>query len=178
MWHPHPLGNDSGFKSSLCREDEILDSHKLTLWINYKKGKERFIKHRSSLVLLLSFFVLQAILEEHKEAEVELIRHRMSRVSHNMPDTLYMVGPSQKRSNTAPALYFQAAAASRLELDERPSTAQSSNKADNELDRYVRNRRTSEVALGMRFLYPHAAIARAFCVCVTPTGLRQEKCYL
>lgn len=90
----------------------------------------------------------QAILEEHKEAEVELIRHRMSRVSHNMPDTLYMVG-SQKRSNTAPALFFQAAAAGRLEQDDRPSTAQSSNKSDNELDRYVRNRRTSEVNTGM-----------------------------
>ena len=93
--------------------------------------------------------MFQAILEEHKEAEVELIRHRMSRVSHNMPDTLYMVGP-QKRCNTAPALFFAAAAAGRLERDERPSTmAQSSNKSDNELDRYVRNRRTSEVTPGM-----------------------------
>ena len=89
--------------------------------------------------------MLQAILEEHKEAEVELIRHRMSRVSHNMPDTLYMVG-SQKRSNTAPALFF--AARGRLEQDDRPSPAQSSNKSDNELDRYVRNRRTSEVNTG------------------------------
>ena len=91
---------------------------------------------------------MQAILEEHKEAEIELIRHRMSRVNHNMPDTLYMVG-SQKRSNTAPALLFAAAAAGRLERDERPSTAQSSNKDYNELDRYVRNRRTSEVTPGI-----------------------------
>ena len=72
----------------------------------------------------------------------------MSRVSHNMPDTLYMVG-SQKRSNTAPALFFQVAAAGRLEQDERSSTAQRSNKSDNELDRYVRNRRTSEANTGM-----------------------------
>lgn len=77
---------------------------------------------------------------------MELIRHRMSRVSHNMPDTLYMVG-SQKRSNTAPALFF--AAGGRLEQDDRPSLAQSSNKSDNELDRYVRNRRTSEVNTGV-----------------------------
>lgn len=99
-------------------------------------------------ILKLPFFLLQAILEEHKEAEVEMIRHRMSRVNHNMPDTLYMVG-SQKRSNTAPALFFTAAAAGRLERDKRPSLAQSSNKDDNELDRYVRNRRTSEVISGL-----------------------------
>jgi len=92
--------------------------------------------------------MFQAILEEHKEAEVELIRHRMSRVSHNMPDTLYMVG-SQKPSNTAPALFFSAAAAGKREKDNRPSTAPSSNRSDNELDRYVRNRRTSEVNAGM-----------------------------
>lgn len=96
----------------------------------------------------LTFFVLQVILEEHKEAEVELIRHRMSRVSHNMPDTLYMVG-SQKRSHTAPALFFPAAAAGRLERDERSSMAQSSNKDDYDLDRYVRRRRASEMSSGM-----------------------------
>ena len=90
--------------------------------------------------------MLQTILEEHKEAEVELIRHRMSRVSHNMPDTLYMIG-SQKRSNTAPALFF--AARGRLEQDDGPAPAQSSNKIENELDRYVRNRRTSEVNAGV-----------------------------
>ncbi|XP_020632205.1 BTB/POZ domain-containing protein 7-like [Orbicella faveolata] len=119
--------------------------------LSITENQVKIISIISNLVTtkVLTFFVSQAILEEHKEAEVELIRHRMSRVSHNMPDTLYMVG-SQKRSNTAPALFLQAAAAGRLEQDDRPSTAQSSNKSDNELDRYVRNRRTSEVNTGER----------------------------
>lgn len=100
--------------------------------------------------------MLQTILEEHREAEVELIRHRMSRVSHNMPDTLYMLG-SQKRSNTAPALFF--AAGRRLEQDDRPSPAPSSNKSDNELDRYVRNKRTSEANTGVLIALYSAQVA-------------------
>ena len=93
--------------------------------------------------------MLQTILEERKDAEVELIRHRMSRVPHNMPDTLYMV-ESQKRSYTAPAIFFAAAAAGRLDRDERrPSMTQASNRDGNELERYMRCRRTNEVASGM-----------------------------
>ena len=103
--------------------------------------------------------MFQAILEEHKEAEVELIRHRMSRVSHNMPDTLYMVS-SQKPSNSAPALFFPAATAGKREQDNRPSTAPSYNRSDNELDRYVRNRRTSEVNAGMSIDFYRAQEAR------------------
>ncbi|KAJ7390594.1 BTB/POZ domain-containing protein 7 [Desmophyllum pertusum] len=88
-------------------------------WMRRREEKD-FVRPR----LFLPYFEeAKVILEEHKEAEVELIRHRMSRVSHNMPDTLYMVG-SQKRSHTAPALFFPAAAAGRLERDERSSMAQ------------------------------------------------------
>lgn len=83
----------------------------------------------------------------------------MSRVSHNMPDTLYMVG-SQKPSNTTPGLFFPAAAAGKREQDNRPSTALSSNRSDNELDRYVRNRRTSEVNAGMSIDFYRAQEAR------------------
>ena len=89
----------------------------------------------------------QGILQEHRQAEKELIRNRMPRVSHNMPDTLYMIEP-QKRSNTAPALFLSALGAGRLEREERPSTSQSSRREENELDRYVRSRRTGEIPSG------------------------------
>lgn len=69
----------------------------------------------------------------------------MSRV--NMPDTLYMIEP-QKRSNTAPALFLSAVRAGRLEREERPSTSQTSRREENELDRYVRSRRTGELPSG------------------------------
>jgi len=78
---------------------------------------------------------------------MELIRNRMSRVNHNMPDTLYMIEP-QKRRQTAPALFLTAAAARRLERDERPSTPQNSRNEENELDRYVRSRRTNDMFSG------------------------------
>lgn len=87
------------------------------------------------------------ILREHREAEKELQRHRTSRVTQNMPDTLYMIEP-QKRRNTAPSFFLAAAAAARMEREERMSTSQISKAEENELDRYVRARRASQMSLG------------------------------
>ena len=71
----------------------------------------------------------------------------MSRVSHNMPDTLYMIEP-RKRTYTAPALVLSASASGRRDRDERPSTPQTSRNEENELERYVRNRHTSDMSSG------------------------------
>ena len=96
-----------------------------------------------------TFSLLQAILEEHKEAEKELIRNRMSRVPHNMPDTLYMV-ESHKRTYTGPAIFFASSAAGRLERDERrPSVGLGSNRDGNELERYMRCGGMNEGSPGM-----------------------------
>ena len=91
--------------------------------------------------------LIQIILQDHKHAEVELMRHRISRVSHNMPDTLYMIEP-QKRTYTAPARILSASASGRRDRDEQPSTPQTCRNEENELERYVRNRRTSDMSSG------------------------------
>ena len=44
---------------------------------------------------------LQTILHEQRITEIELIHQRMSRMCHNMPDTLYMVSPSHKKNVAA-----------------------------------------------------------------------------
>ena len=92
--------------------------------------------------------LIQIILQDHKHAEVELMRHRMSRVSHNMPDTLYMIEP-RKRTCTAPALLLSTLASVRRDRDEQPSTPQTSRNEENELERYVRNRHTSAMSSGI-----------------------------
>lgn len=103
-------------------------------WMRRREEKD-FVRPR----LFLPYFEeAKAILEEHKEAEKELIRNRMLRVPHNMPDTLYMV-ESHKRTYTAPAISFASSAAGRLERDERrPSVGLGSNRDGNELERYMR----------------------------------------
>lgn len=95
--------------------------------------------------------LIQIILQDHKHAEVELMRHRMSRVSHNMPDTLYMIEP-QKRTYTAPARILSASASGRRDRDEQPSTPQTCRNEENELERYVRNRHTSDMSSGRVWL--------------------------
>ena len=92
--------------------------------------------------------LIQIILQDHKHAEVELMRHRMSRVSHNMPDTLYMIEP-QKRTYTAPARVLSASASGRRDREEQPSTPQTCRNEENELERYVRNRHASDMSSGI-----------------------------
>lgn len=146
---PHSELLDSVFRRGLADRGMPLDIGEGSFYPNLpwmRRREERdFVRPR----LFLPYFEeAKAILQEHKQAEVELVRHRMSRVSHNMPDTLYMIEP-QKRSYTAPALYFSSAAAGRRETYEH-STPQTSKREESELDRYVRNRHANDMPLGER----------------------------
>lgn len=114
-------------------------------WMRRREEKD-FVRPR---IFLPYFEEAKIILQDHKHAEVELMRHRMSRVSHNMPDTLYMIEP-QKRTYTAPARILSASASGRRDRDEQPSTPQTCRNEENELERYVRNRHTSDMSSGDR----------------------------
>ena len=87
----------------------------------------------------------QIILQEHRKAEQELQRHRLSRFSQNMPDTLYMIEP-QKRRNTAPGFIRAASDSGRLEQEQLLSTSETLRAEENELDRYVRARRSIQMS--------------------------------
>ena len=110
-------------------------------------GKLNCVKIQLYMYYSIPSCLIQIILQDHKHAEVELMRHRMSRVSHNMPDTLYMIEP-QKRTYTAPARILSASASGRRDRDEQPSTPQTCRNEENELERYVRNRHTSDMSSG------------------------------
>lgn len=62
-----------------------------------------------------------------------------------MPDTLYMIEP-QKRRNTAPGFFLAASDAGRLEQEQLLSTSESLRAEENELDRYVRARRSIQMS--------------------------------
>ena len=68
----------------------------------------------------------------------------MSRINKNMPDTLYMLEP-QKPIIMAPAFPLTASGAVRLEREEPLPTSQRAE--ENELDRYIRARRASQMSL-------------------------------
>lgn len=110
-------------------------------WMRRRQEKD-FVRPR----LFLPYFEeAKIILQEHRKAEQELQRHRLSRFSQNMPDTLYMIEP-QKRRNTAPGFIRAASDAGRLEQEQLLSTSETLRAEENELDRYVRARRSTQMS--------------------------------
>ena len=117
----------------------------LALKSSYKVRSFKFKNCTEEGLFHTRLLYFQIILQEYRKAEQELQRHRLSRFSQNMPDTLYMIEP-QKRRNTAPGFVRAASDSGRLEQEQLLSTSETLRAEENELDRYVRARRSIQMS--------------------------------